>query len=151
MLAAIGRFKLSIRFECGMITLCPIFENSAGSPVASLPKINEKRPFGRTSCKLHFASSINGYNSLSPYTFWYSSNESKYTKSVENIAPIDALTTFGSNASTAGRIIAIWFIPKPNALRMIVPMLPALDGLTRTIWFLCVESFDVNLWNSPIT
>lgn len=102
MLAAIGRFKLSIRFECGMITLCPIFENSAGSPVASLPKINEKRPFGRTSCKLHFASSINGYNSLSPYTFWYSSNESKYTKSVENIAPIDALTTFGSNASTAG-------------------------------------------------
>ena len=39
-------------------------------------------------------------------------------------APIDARVTRGSSESTAGRITATFVMPKPSAVRRMVPMLP---------------------------
>ena len=63
-------------------------------------------------------------------------------------APIDARMLFGAKLSTAGVMMAISSKPKAVALRMIVPRLPASDGLTRTMWGFCGLSGVENLVNS---
>ena len=143
MLAAIVILRLSIEFEWSILIGRPIFENSAGSPVASFPIISENGFSMDVSWSLVLPSSINGY-SLFPGNFAaYSSNDGNTSALTLAAAPMEALMTFGSKWSTAGGMIARSLTPNPRQLLIIVPMLPAFEGLTSTMWlpFLICSSF----------
>ena len=121
-----ARLSESICWLWGISVLTPIWANSSGRPLASLPKTSENGPstFCTASSSGTAPVSMNGKSRRSGYCARYCSKESKWRTLSENAAPIDARTTRGSSESTAGRMIAMFFSPKPSAVRRIVPRLP---------------------------